>query len=191
MIFEDNKYKVEPSNIHHIHYIESINIANVERTHAIPPCGCTVEQMPGRYVTNKEPDNHDYFMFEDKYVYPYKRNIIGNVTMIPGFNCSIAKVSNNNELQIVANKNDGYSVREAQIPYPIYDGEEIPPRSNMYSGGIPCTETIKAINGINKKTVPIIIGPGIDYEVEDNKIYLNINKNAVKGKCEDECGNTN
>ena len=45
MIFPNNKYKVEPGNIHHIHYIASINIANVERTHAMPPTDCTIEAM--------------------------------------------------------------------------------------------------------------------------------------------------
>ena len=60
----------------------------------------------------------------------------------------------------------------------------------MYSGGIKCTDTIKSINGINKKTVPIVAGPGIEYEVDGNTIYLDVDMNAVKGSCEDECGNT-
>lgn len=191
MIFPNNKYRVEPGNVHHIHYISSINIANVERTHAIPPRDCIIDEMPDTYVTNKIPDNNDYFIYDSKYVYPYKRDIIGNVTIVPGFNCSVIKVTNNNELQIIASKGNGYSMIEQQRPYPIYDGEEIPSKSNMYSGGIKCTDTIKAINGINKKTVPIIAGPGIEYEVEDNTIYLDVDMNAVKGSCEDECGNTN
>ena len=191
MIFPDNKYKVEPGNVHHIHYIASVNIANVERTLAEPPCGCTKEEMPGIYVTDKEPDDGKYFIYEEKYIYPYATDITGNITLVPGFNCSVSKIANNNELQIVANKDEGYSVIELQYPYPIYDGEEIPENSNLYNGGIRCTDTVKAINGINKKSVPLIIGPGILYEVDGNTIYLDVDMNSVKGKCADECGNTN
>lgn len=191
MIFPDNKYKVEPGNIHHIHYIASLNIANIARTHAIPPCGCRKQDMPDIYVVDYIPENDDYFMHEGYYAYPYARNITGHVTLVPGFNCSISKSANNNSLQIVANKGDGYSVREPQKPYPIYEGETIPAKSNMYSGGIKCTDTIKSINGINHKTVSIVAGPGIEYEVENDTIYIDVDTNVVKGACEDECGNTN
>jgi len=191
IIYTKNKYRVETGNIHHIHYIAKINIANVARTHAIPPCNCTKEDMPGIYVTEYIPESGDYFIHEDEYVYPYKRDITGHITIIPGFNCSIAKAENNNELQIVANKGDGYSVIEPQKPYPIYEGEEIPEKSNMYSGGIKCTDTIKAINGINRKTISIVAGAGIEYDIIGNTIDIRVNKNAIQGKCEDECGNTN
>ena len=137
------------------------------------------------------PDNHDYAKYKGKYVYPYKRDIIGNVVLVPGFNCGVTKIGTNNELNITAAKGIGYNLIEAQMPFPIYSGETIPVRSESYAGGIPCYDTVKAINGINEKVIPLTGGPGIIVEqVDENTISIEIDESQIKGKCADECGNT-
>lgn len=189
MEFPVNKYRVEPGNVHHIHYVASVSIGNVTRTKANPPKDCTAEDIPGTYVTTD--GIADCIQYGDKCVCPYATDLMGKVVLVPGFNCGIIKYANNNEFQFISRKGIGASVDEKQIEYPLCPDEEIPPNSYYYSGGIPCDSTIKAINGINEKLIPFIAGPGIKIDTEDNIIRLSIDTSALKGKCEDECGNTN
>lgn len=190
--YPDKRYTVEPANVHCISYIKSINIANVERTLADPPKDCTKEDIPDTYVTNTTPPSGDYFMYNGKKVYPYARGLTGNVILVPGFNCGITKIQNNNELQVSAMQGIGANLYEPQEEKPLYTGETRPSKSTLYSGGIPCYETVKSINGVELKTVNIEVGKGITLEsVNDNTLKINIDDTRLKGECTKPCGNTN
>jgi len=188
-VFEKDKYKVEPGNVHHIQSIISFNIANVERTLADPPCNCTAEDIPDTYVTQKGMALTTY---KDKNVYEYARDITGNVTLAPGFNCGIIKISSNNELQLIASKGMGASISEPQVEYELYEGEleNKPENASSMTGGISCATTIKAINGTNNPHIVFNAGAGIDITVEDNIVYLDVNERMLNGECENGCENT-
>ena len=186
--FDKDKYKVEPGNIHHIHTLVNFNVANVERTLDNPPCGCTVDDIPDTFVTKKGKAIATY---KGKNIYEYQKDITGHVVLAPGFNCGIIKVGSNKELQIIASEGIGASLNEPQEEFEIYNGEAANKPANAYSlaGGIPCSDTVKMVNGLHTPNIILAAGAGISATVEGNTLTIDVDESMLAGSCSDECGN--
>lgn len=186
LIFNKNKYKVEPGNVHHIHTLVNFNVANVERTLDNPPCGCTVEDIPDTFVTKKGKAIAKY---KGKNVYEYQKDITGHVTLAPGFNCGIIKVNSNRELQIISSLGSGASLNEPQEEFELYAGEanNRPLRAYSMAGGIPCSDTVKMVNGLHTPNIILSAGAGISASVSGNTIILDVDGGSLKNSCKGEC----
>lgn len=186
LVFDKDKYKVEPGNIHHIASVINFNIGNVERTLADPPCGCTADDIPDTYVTKKGKAIATY---NGKNVYKYATDITGKVILMPGFNCGIIKSASGNSLQIISSRGIGASLNEKQEEFPIYEDEEANKPANSFSmaGGIKCTDTIKTINGLHMPNIMFNANSGITATVNGNTIELDVD-DSMLNNCEGECG---
>lgn len=174
MIFNKNELVVEPSRVHSIYFIKSLNIANTGRTVANPPAGCA------RDSTIYRTDN------KTGTVIPYATDITKKVVFKPGYNCQMYQ-RYGDTIIINGAKGQGANLEEAQeSEIPLYEGEEAPSNSPFLSGGIPCNRTIKAINGINNTNIPLIAGAGIDITANGNAITVSIIKEQLPQCTEDE-----
>lgn len=152
-------------------YVSSINVGNSERTRVTAAEGCTSVEWD-------YPDSDDA-------VHISKMCIRGDVRIKAGYNAAISQVDFNNQIEVSAEVGAGEGVPCQEVP--LFDGEEPPDGSTLYTGGLRCSEVLRSINGIGGQSISFISGNGVQItpSPDQNKILLDINMNGL-AVCYDE-----
>lgn len=146
IVFDDFAQTVEPSLLHSTTFVDSISLANYDRTRAYSDC-----------VTND--------LDPERLPIVNTMCMVGNLKMKEGYNCAIRQDDTNNTITIsgaVGGGNDGPSCSEVAL----HDDEiQDPALSGRYlSGGPACDEIITSINGVTGQNIRLIPGNGVQIE---------------------------
>lgn len=155
--YSPTEWVIEPGNVSIIHCITSVNIANVSRT-----------KCDG----------------SEKGLLVNATDLVGDLVLTPGFNCSISE--RHNVFTIEGVKDEGACLEEAYCGasrIPMNEEEELALEEGPLDGCVQCNETIKAINGINDSNINIQGGPGITVTHKDNVITLTLETQHFANGC--------
>ena len=144
----DETFAVEPTLSRNLGLssLDAIHLANGERTLASTPPGC------------REPC-YDY---ERKDVYIQATCLQGPLRFQEGYNNAIVQNSNEGSLTFAARSGAGEGEPCGEVS--LFEGEEPPQGSSLLTGGHTCDETIRSINGVNKRLFAIIGGNKVAVE---------------------------
>jgi hypothetical protein len=157
--------QVEPSLLTSLvgSYVDSINLANNDRTRIDAPDGCPDIEFPG-------PVN---------VVHTHTECIRGDVKLKPGYNIAIRQDGFTNTISIEAEPGSGEG--EACEEVPLYPTEAPPDGSQLFEGGPLCGELIRSINGLGGKVTRLLGGTGVDLELlpAESKIVVDVSMNQL------------
>ena len=137
---------VEPALIQNLAntILNSINLANGDRTRSTAPEGCDTLVWP----------------HEIGIIFPGARCIQGDVRWKPGFNCVILQSGADNSITIGANQNAGEGQPCDEVS--LFPGESPPlDNSTLLTGGALCRETLRSINGCGGPQLNFLVGNGV------------------------------
>ena len=126
-------------------YLNSLNIANEDRTRYTPPSGC--EPLSWRFPTGE--------------VFVRDTCLQGHIKFKQGFNCRILQNNSNNSITFLAVAGGGEGNPCEEVP--LFDGESpaVNGINNTFSGAPRCGEVLTSINGLNGPNLTIIAGQGV------------------------------
>lgn len=154
------KHRVEPALARSMvaSFVNSINLANGDRTRADAPDGCTELVYP----------------FETDQVYTNATCLQGELFVKPGYNLSISQGIFTNELVLSANVGAGEG--EVCDEIKLFDTESAISGKSTLDGSERCSETIRSINGIGGELLSILGGSGVTVSSDSNanKITIDI-----------------
>ena len=145
-----------------------------ENQWVVEPCNVTIinciesinlANIPGHVCENKDV----------KTIIVDKEGIDGDVKLDAGFNCTLE--GRNGVFTIGSVEGGGACLTEGYCTGNLL---EVANSCTM------CDETVKAINGVNGKTINIQGGPGVTVTCKDNTVYLSLDTQIFKQGCETE-----
>ena len=144
-----NDWVVEPCNVHVIHCITSVNIANI----------------PGHNCSDTDRD-----------LVVNKEELKGELKLEAGFNCTIEE--RNNTFTVGSLVGGGACLTETYCTGNLL---EVDNECTL------CNETVKAINGVNGKSITVRGGPGVSItKKDDNTLLIKLETQQFKNGCEIE-----
>lgn len=156
LLFEDNDWLVEPSTVQRIDPggVESINLANFDRTYTDGHPGCDLVEIP---ISNL--------------LILGERCLTGDLEFAEGFNCLIRQSIEDSKLTFMAQTGEGAGVPCEEVPL---NNEQLPISLSPYlSGGPRCEDLLRTINGVGGPHVRITGQKGVDvYQHPDNDHIL-------------------
>lgn len=140
----DTDWLVEPVAVQRVDAggIESINLANYDRTYTDVAPGCDLVETPlsGQLIIDS-------------------RCIVGDVEFVEGFNCLIRQSPADSRLTFMAQRGEGDGVPCAEIPL---GGQTSLSLSPYLSGGPRCEDLLRTINGVAGPHVRVTGSKGVD-----------------------------
>jgi hypothetical protein len=139
-------------------YVDSLNLANADRTRATAPEGCPEITWP-----------HDIGQ-----IFVSSRCVRGDVKMKPGYNTTILVNAFENAIEVSAFVGAG----EGEVcSQPKLFSEESPPVGDfttLLDGSLLCNQTIRSIDGVGGRFLDFLGGAGVNVQPvpEENKIIL-------------------
>ncbi len=148
--FNERLWQVEPARLQSLlkSFVRTINLANVDRSHATLPAGCSEDSASGAPV------------------FVQRRCMDGLLAFKPGFNCAIRQDDPTNTIVIGAAAGDGAGQPCEEVP--LYAGETAQAPSPFLSGGPGCGQVIKTINGKGGSNLQLIGGAGFQVSTDPN-----------------------
>ncbi len=165
--YSDAYWRIEPTRIQMLAYLQRIHIGNLERVMAIPPPQCATE-----------PYN------EERRVRYVGTVTGGDVQFEEGFNCTIIVSAVSNTISIGGGVGSGLGRPTEQVRR--YPGEEPPDDSPYLEGGPSCEWIIQSINGVASRKFRFVAGPGFSITPDTSQPYtiqLTVDT-SVLAKCE-------
>lgn len=141
VIFTAGRYRIEAGRVQNLakSFVRSINLVNMNRTHAEPSEECGGSPPGTQLFVNATC-------------------IAGHVKIREGFNCSIRQEA----AAIVISAGQGAGAGLACDEVPLYPGESPPSGSSLLTGGPSCHEIVLTINGVSGPNLQLQAGDGID-----------------------------
>ena len=135
-------WRLEPGRVQNLAdtYVQSINLANFARTRVTAPAGCDPIET-------------------DVEIRPAGVCLQGDVRFKEGFNCLIRQDASTNAISINGSKQAGEG--QPCSEFPLWDGEEKPAGSQLFSGGPICSEVIRTINGVGSRNMLLRAGRNV------------------------------
>jgi hypothetical protein len=157
LLFVEGLWVIEPARIQNLNqsYVRSLNLANLDRTHATPPEECSSVSV------------------DDNVVYPNAICLQGDLQLKEGFNCHIRQENLTNTFVISGVVGGGVGLPCDEIP--LFDGEVPPDDSSFLSGGPGCGDVIRTINGKTGPVIRLLGGAGIqvfDSPVDSSTLFV-------------------
>lgn len=156
--------KIEPELVTNFakYHVDSITVANDDRTRATTPDEC-----------------RDYcWDFETGGVIVDKSCLAGAFRFVGGYNCEVLQDDATNTITISAGvgAGKGQPCSEPQL----FEGEEAP-NNGLLTGGPSCGEVVRSINGVGSRIFELKAGPGVTItELPDfNKIIVNVDLSGM------------
>jgi hypothetical protein len=152
--------QIEPALIQNLGrgYVRTINLANQDRTRAVPPAPCPGSDAPGtdyaNYIVNV-------------------RNLVGDLRFSEGYNISIRQSARNNSLTFSAIQGAGDGVPCTEVP--LTPGEVSPDGTGgLLTGGPACDEVVHSINGLTASVIQLVadLGTTITVDPEDPSVLI-------------------
>jgi hypothetical protein len=152
--------QIEPALIQNLGrgYVRTINLANQDRTRAVPPPPCPGSDDPGtdysNYIVNA-------------------RNLVGDLRFKEGYNISIRQTARNNSLTFSSIQGAGAGVPCDEVK--LTPGEVSPDGSGgLLTGGPACDEVIHSINGLTASVIRLVadLGTTITIDPEDTSVLI-------------------
>ena len=153
---------IEPALIQSLvdSYVDTLNIANNDRTRVTASQGCSDVTWPHPI---------DIIFVRDTC-------IRGVVKLKPGFNVTIQQNEFDNSLEVATVAGAGEGAVCDQVP--LFEGESPPDggESLLLEGGLLCNETVRSINGVGGKFLDFMAGLGatIIPDPNNNKIIVDL-----------------
>lgn len=140
-LFPVGRYRIEPGRVQNLarSFVRSLNLVNMNRTHALPPDGCDSFSTGSTLYVNATC-------------------ITGHVRLREGYNCAIRQEA----AAIVINAARGGGAGLACDEVPLYSGESSPDGGTLLTGGPTCSEIVLTINGVSGPNLQLQAGDGID-----------------------------
>lgn len=144
LVFAIGLWAIEPARVQNLNksFVQSLNIANRDRSRHTPPEGCDSASSAYPVVT-----------------YLGRRCLQGDISFKEGYNCLIRQDNTNNTLTF--NGQVGAGAGEPCEEVPLYPGESPPADSRYLGGGPACDEIIRTINGKGGPALRLLGGPGV------------------------------
>jgi hypothetical protein len=157
--------QVEPALVQNLglSYLRTINLANQDRTHALPPPGC-----PGDTTT----DDYAYIV--------NATGLAGDLRFKEGYNLSIRQTARTNSLAFSAIQGAGAGAQCGEVP--LYAGEQPPAGSTLLTGGPSCDEVVTSVNGLTASTIQLVpdLGTQIIPSPDDpNTLIVDFDRNNM------------
>lgn len=139
-------------------FVNSINLANSDRTRATNPVTCIGVSWP----------------FSLEPIYVMQNCLSGSIRWKEGFNCIITQNDSDNSITIAAFVGGGAGAPCDEIP--VFTGEVPPTDGTVLTGGPSCNEVIRTINGIGGRVLDLFSGDGVTItsEPDSNLIILDV-----------------
>ncbi len=158
---------IEPALVQNaaMSYVESINLANADRTRVDAPDGCP-------------PVEWAYDVGQDV-VHVNARCLRGDVRFKAGYNATVRQETGEN--QIIFGAEVGAGEGQPCDEVPLFAGEVPPDGSALLEGGPRCNDIVRSINGIGGQFGSLLSGTGVRItEVPDlHKIIVDVNMSQL------------
>lgn len=168
--FADTDWQVEPALVQNLSYLNSVSLANYDRTRYKPDDDCITSESSA--------------MPEDEVIYPGTECMDGDLRLKEGYNIDIRQDTIANRITISAAA--GAGLGRGCDPAAVYVGEEPPAGSKLLGGGPACDELITSINGVSGRSIALRAGPGfvITAVPEDNELAVAVDLTQFAAACE-------
>lgn len=151
---------VEPALVRAVSasYLNSLNLANADRTRAENPEEC----QPLRWPFTVQP------------IYIRNRCLRGNIRFVEGYNMVIDQETGEEGNRLTLNAVVGGGQGEPCEEVSLFADDQPPRGGSLLTGGPKCTEVIRTINGVGGRVVDLLSGPGvlITSEPENHRIII-------------------
>lgn len=159
----DDAAVVEPALVRSLAggYVDSLNLANVDRTRASAPAGC---------------DPTDWgFPVGGGRTYVAARCLRGDIRLKPGYNSVVRAEADDNRLTLGAAVGAGEGPACEEVP--LFGGEAPPPGSDYLSGGPACNAVLRSINGSGGRFASVVGGQGVrvSADPENHAVVVDVN----------------
>lgn len=162
---EEDDATVEPALIQNLNntIVNSVELANNDRTRATAPSGCPDLVWP----------------HETNVIFVHARCIQGDIRWMPGYNATIQQNSQDNSITISARvgAGEGQPCEEA----PLFD-QEVPPigsENNLLSGGPLCNEALRSFNGAGGPAFTLLGGQGVSIIPDPENHCVKVDFNLI------------
>lgn len=147
--FNELEWQVEPALVQTTTFLQTISLANYDRTHAYENCS-----------------DQDFAPVRE--VFPNSQCLTGPLRFKEGYNCTIRQDDAANALIIsaVAGAGAGQPCEEIKL----YEDESLS-SDGLLSGGPRCNEVITTLNGVGGRRVRLIAGAGITVEPDPDDAH--------------------
>lgn len=156
---------VEPALIQNLSntIVNSIELANDDRTRATSPTGCPDITWP----------------HQTGVIFVQARCVQGNIRWKPGYNATITQNDFDNSITIGAAVGAGEGEPCGEVP--LFDAEAPPIGSanSLLSGGALCNETLRSLNGVGGPSFTFIGGQGVSIVPDPDNHCIRIDVNLV------------
>ena len=146
--------------------IDAINLANSDRTRATGP------------VSSQQPT----WPFQTGVIFTQAVGLQGQVLFKPGYNCTMYQNDRDNSVTISASSQAGEG-KLCNEQVPLFAGETPPDGSPnpFLDGGMPCGDTLRAINGMGGPIVNFIAGNGVSIipDPDNHKIVIDFDMRGM------------
>jgi len=156
---------VEPALVHNLAgaYVNSLNVANDDRTRVSAPEGCDEVAWP-----------HDTGI-----IFVHQRCLVGEIVFKAGYNATVRQSNQENSITLGAAVGAGEGEPCGEVK--LFDAEVPPADSNLLGGGPQCNEVLRSINGQGGRLFNLIAKTGVTITSlpEDNRLVVDINMSGL------------
>lgn len=156
--------EVEPALVQNLSeaYVTQFAVANTDRTRVSASPDCDGEGPP-----------------DDEVIHTNATCVLGDVVLVPGYNCTIRQSSIDNSITLGAAV--GAGAGEPCEPVKTHAAEQKPAGSDLLEGGPRCNQTVRAVNGVGGPMLNLIAGAGVTITSlpEENKVQINVNMSGL------------
>jgi hypothetical protein len=149
---------VEPALLQNLRagYVLSLNIANDDRTRALPDEECSATEWP----------------YETGGVFVYQRCLTGEVVLDVGYNVTLDQTDD----AVIVGAAVGAGLGEPCAEVPLFEDEEAPDGSVLLSGGLRCQDAIRAVSGVSGPVLALLAGNGVTVTAspEDHQLTVTV-----------------
>lgn len=156
---------VEPALVHSLAgaYVNSLNIANDDRTRVTATEGCDEVAWP----------------YDTGVIFVNQRCLVGEIIFKAGYNATVRQSNQENSITLGAAVGEGEGQPCGEVK--LFDAEVPPAGSNLLAGGPQCNEVLRSINGQGGRLFNLIAKTGVTITSlpEENRLVVDINMSGL------------